>query len=69
MNKELLHILACPRCHGAIELITENGKDIGLACSACALLYPIRDDIPIMLMEEAQAFTPVSASASVQTDA
>ena len=56
MNKELLNILACPRCHGALTLETEGQKDIGLSCPACALLYPIRDDIPIMLVEEAKPF-------------
>ena len=54
MDKELLHILACPRCLGSLELITEAGADKGLACRACAVLYPIRDNIPVMLVEEAR---------------
>ncbi len=53
MNKELLTILACPRCQGKLDLKTEENVDVGLACTACAVMYPIRDDIPIMLVEEA----------------
>ena len=50
INKELLDILACPKCNGDIQL-TESGD--GLVCSACRLVYPIKDDIPVMLIEEA----------------
>lgn len=51
LDKELLDILACPKCKGELEL-TE--KQDGLVCRACRLLYEIRDDIPIMLIEEAR---------------
>jgi len=51
IDKELLDILACPKCKGEIR-ITE-AKD-GLVCEACKLKYPIRDDIPVMLIDEAQ---------------
>lgn len=54
MNKELLQLLACPRCRGTLELVEENGQEQGLACAACNVLYPIRDSIPVMLVEEAQ---------------
>ena len=47
---ELLEILACPKCKGDIAL-TPGGD--GLACQPCCLVYPIREDIPIMLIEEA----------------
>jgi uncharacterized protein YbaR (Trm112 family) len=50
ISKELLDILACPKCKGAVTL-TE--KEDGLACNTCQLLYEIRDDIPIMLIDEA----------------
>ena len=53
MNSELLAILACPKCRGSITLIQEQNKDIGLECPACAVIYPIRDDIPVLLIEEA----------------
>jgi hypothetical protein len=51
ISKELLEILACPQCKGDVSL-TEAGD--GLVCGACKLLYPIKDDIPIMLIDEAQ---------------
>ncbi len=50
IDKQLLDILACPKCKGEINL---NEKKDGLICDACHLLYPIRDDIPIMLIDEA----------------
>ena len=50
IDKELLDILACPKCKGDIRLTKE--KD-GLICDACKLKYPIRDDIPVMLIDEA----------------
>ncbi len=62
MNKELLAILACPRCQGELNLKTEENTDVGLTCAACAVMYPIRDDIPIMLVEEA---LPIDASKQV----
>ncbi len=54
MDKQLLEILACPRCHGDLILKQENNQDTGLICNACALLYPIEDEIPIMLIEKAK---------------
>lgn len=51
ISKELLDILACPKCKGSVVL-TEK-KD-GLICESCKLLYEIRDDIPIMLIDEAK---------------
>ena len=50
IKAELLEILACPKCKGSIHL--NSAKD-GLICESCRLLYEIRDDIPIMLIEEA----------------
>ena len=51
ISKELLDILACPKCKGEVEL-TEH--EDGLLCKSCRLLYEIRDDIPIMLIDEAK---------------
>ncbi|NOY52866.1 MAG: Trm112 family protein [Deltaproteobacteria bacterium] len=51
MNKDLLEILACPKCKGELSLTTD---ETGLDCPACKLRYPIRDDIPVMLIEEAE---------------
>ncbi len=49
--QELLAVLACPKCKG--DLILDE-KLSGLICRKCALLYEIRDGIPIMLIEEAR---------------
>ena len=51
ISQELLDILACPKCKGEVRL-TET-KD-GPVCEQCKLLYEIRDDIPIMLIDEAK---------------
>ena len=48
--KELLEILACPKCKGDIRLKEDES---GFICDACKLMYPIKDDIPIMLIDEA----------------
>ncbi len=50
IDKELLEILACPKCKGEVKL-TE--KEDGLVCESCRLIYPIKDDIPVMLIDEA----------------
>ena len=50
IDKELLDILACPACKTPVAL-TEGGK--GLRCNDCRRVYPIRDEIPVMLVEEA----------------
>ncbi|MCD6184717.1 MAG: Trm112 family protein [Deltaproteobacteria bacterium] len=55
INPELLEILACPKCKGDIYL---NEAGDGLICDNCKLVYEIKDDIPIMLIEEAR---PVNA--------
>lgn len=50
IDKELLDILACPKCKGDI-ILAEKGD--GLICDKCKLIYPIKDDIPVMLIDEA----------------
>jgi len=50
ISKELLDILVCSKCKGDIHL---NQNSDGLVCDACRLMYPIRDDIPVMLIDEA----------------
>jgi hypothetical protein len=50
ISRDLLHILACPKCKGDLKL-TE--KEDGLICEKCKLLYPIRGGIPVMLIDEA----------------
>ncbi len=51
VSEELLEILVCPKCKGDIQL---NETKDGLMCDACKLLYEIKDDIPIMLIDEAK---------------
>ncbi len=51
MDKKLLDILACPVCKGPLSY---NQKTQELICKADRLAYPIRDDIPVMLEEEAR---------------
>ena len=46
ISKDLLDILVCPVCKTPIELLQDEN---GLRCPACRLVYPIRDDIPVML--------------------
>jgi len=50
---ELLAILACPQCKGEVAL---NDEKSALRCDACRLSYPIRDEIPVMLIDEADSF-------------
>lgn len=50
ISKELLEILACPKCKG--DLTYDEKKDT-LTCRGCKLVYLIKDDIPIMLIDEA----------------
>ena len=52
ISQELLEILACPKCKGNIHL---NEAQDGLVCDNCRLLYEIKDDIPIMLIDEAKS--------------
>ena len=51
IDKELLSILACPACKSDVKL---EGERIICQNSACGLRYPIKDDIPIMLIDEAE---------------
>ena len=46
----LLEILACPACHGTLAV---NDADSALDCTECGLRYPVRDDIPVLLVDEA----------------
>lgn len=50
LSPQLLAVLVCPRCRGALEYRVD---DDALDCRRCMLRYPVRDDIPIMLIDEA----------------
>jgi len=53
IDQELLDILACPVCKGTLAYDQENEK---LICHACKLKFRIEDDIPVMLVDEAEKF-------------
>jgi uncharacterized protein YbaR (Trm112 family) len=50
LSPKLLAILVCPKCKGTLEY---HEGESALVCAACRLRYPVRDDIPIMLIDEA----------------
>lgn len=54
VSKELLDILVCPVDKTPVVLTSDKN---GLKCSACRRVYPIRDDIPVMLIDEARIDT------------
>ena len=49
IDKDLLAILACPACQGDVSL-----KDEKIVCSKCGRKYPVKDGIPVMLVDEAE---------------
>ncbi len=53
LDKDLLEILACPQCKGDLEYKSEKAE---LICHKCRLIYHIKDDIPVMLIDEAEKF-------------
>jgi uncharacterized protein YbaR (Trm112 family) len=53
LDKELLEILACPKCKGDLEYNIEKSH---LVCQQCRLIYLVKDDIPVMLIDEAEKF-------------
>jgi len=50
ISKELLEILVCPACKAEV-ILKEDGSS--LKCVACKRVYPVRDDIPVMLIDQA----------------
>lgn len=50
LSPQLLAILVCPKCKGAL---TYREPEQALDCAACKVRYPVRDDIPVMLVDEA----------------
>lgn len=49
LDPQLLAIIRCPSCHGELRVDQDE-----LACTACALVYPVRDDIPVLLIDQAR---------------
>jgi len=56
LDKELLAILVCPSCKAPVALTDPDPGDDAqsrLVCTGCGLRYPVRGDVPIMLIDEA----------------
>ncbi|OGC39197.1 tetraacyldisaccharide 4'-kinase [candidate division WOR-3 bacterium RBG_13_43_14] len=54
LKRELLDILVCPKCKGELEY---RIKEVELVCHKCKLAFPVKDDIPVMLIDEARKIT------------
>jgi hypothetical protein len=50
LDETLLELLACPSCHASLE---RNDAESSLDCTGCGLRYPVRDGIPVLLIDEA----------------
>jgi len=57
----LLEILACPQCRAGLRA-DESANE--LVCTGCGLAYPVRDDIPVLLVDEARQSSPAPAPAT-----
>ncbi|KWX02340.1 hypothetical protein C3Y87_02095 [Carbonactinospora thermoautotrophica] len=55
LDPSLLTILACPACHASLR---EDREAEELVCTGCGLAYPVRDDIPVLLIDEARRGAP-----------
>jgi len=51
LSNQLLDVLACPKCKGALDYKESENR---LLCEACRLSYEIKDDIPVMLVDQAK---------------
>jgi uncharacterized protein len=51
LDPDLLEILACPDCHASLRVDDAASE---LVCTGCGLAYPVRDDIPVLLVDEAR---------------
>ncbi|CUR59454.1 conserved hypothetical protein [metagenome] len=53
IDPKLMEIIVCPSCHGTLEAGEHDGTE-ELVCTGCGLAYPVRDDIPVLLVDEAR---------------
>lgn len=53
LDEQLLEILVCPKCKGELEYKPDEDQ---LVCHECRLIYEIKEDIPVMLIDEAKSF-------------
>ncbi|WP_370249254.1 Trm112 family protein [Nocardioides sp.] len=54
VDPALLEIIVCPDCHGALSVVAAEGAE-ELVCADCGLAYPIRDQIPVLLVDQARS--------------
>ena len=62
VSEELLSIIVCPDCHGELvlsevpdaEQAGSAATDATLTCQSCGLVYPVKDGIPVLLVDEAR---------------
>ncbi|MBM9459318.1 Trm112 family protein [Nocardioides sp. zg-536] len=56
LSEELLAIIVCPACKGDLSVTGSDAdaEPVELACSGCGLVYPVRDGIPVLLVDEAR---------------
>ena len=59
LDPVLLEILVCPDCKGSLTVDQDHDE---LVCNGCGLIYPVRDDIPIMLVDEARRPEPAPSA-------
>jgi hypothetical protein len=57
LDPHLREIIVCPDCHGTLEPSSGDRGD-ELVCQSCGLAYPVRDDIPVLLVDEARRPEP-----------
>jgi uncharacterized protein YbaR (Trm112 family) len=53
LDPQLLEIIVCPACRSDLDLVQTEGA-AELVCQGCGLAYPVRDDIPVLLVDEAR---------------
>jgi uncharacterized protein YbaR (Trm112 family) len=66
LNPALLEILACPNCRAGL-IVDEVAEE--LVCSSCRYAYPVREDIPVLLVEEARKPGDVAGGTGSDSDA
>jgi uncharacterized protein YbaR (Trm112 family) len=57
LNAELKALLVCPKCKGELVFLEERGE---IHCQTCRLIFPIQEDIPVLLLDEARPLPPAT---------
>jgi uncharacterized protein len=65
LDPRLLEILACPRCHAALR-VDDAAQELVCTSATCGLAYPVRDDIPVLLIDEARETRAPSSPAETE---